>query len=156
MHTRAKDTLLLVGGAASEREGLAQLQSETIRQNHQTMIDTLSSIIEYRSTESGNHVLRIRRFTNVLLHNLAQNCPEYGLDDTSIDIITSASALHDIGKISIPDSILGKPGKLTPEEYRAIQAHTTIGSQMVDGLRGMGDTNFFRYVGFDDRNSNHL
>lgn len=127
-------------------ERLAQLQSETIRQNHQTMIDTLSSIIEYRSTESGNHVLRIRRFTNVLLHNLAQNCPEYGLDDTSIDIITSASALHDIGKISIPDSILNKPGKLTQEEYQAIQAHTTIGSQMVDGLRGMGDTNFLRYV----------
>lgn len=127
-------------------ERLAQIQSETIRQNHQTMIDTLSSIIEYRSAESGNHVLRIRRFTNVLLHNLAQNYPEYGLDETSIDIITSASALHDIGKISIPDSILGKPGKLTPEEYLAIQAHTTIGSQMVDGLRGMGDTNFLRYV----------
>ena len=127
-------------------ERMAALQRETIRQNHQTMIDTLSSIIEYRSAESGNHVLRLRRFTNVLLHNLAQTFPEYGLDDTSIDIITSAAALHDIGKISIPDSILNKPGKLTDGEYLAIQAHTTIGSQMVDGLRGMGDVNFLRYV----------
>ncbi len=127
-------------------ERLAQKQSETIQRNHQIMIDTLSSIIEHRSTESGNHVLRIRRFTNVLLHAVAESFPEYSLDDTSIDIITSASALHDIGKISIPDSILNKPGTLTEEEYKAIQAHTIIGSQMVDGLKEMGDTNFLRYI----------
>ncbi len=127
-------------------ERLAQKQRQTIQRSHQVMVDTLSSIIEHRSTESGNHVLRIRRFTHVLLQAVAESCPEYGLDATSIDIISSAAALHDIGKISIPDSILNKPGKLTPEEYLAIQAHTTIGSQMVDGLKEMGDTKFLRYI----------
>ncbi len=127
-------------------ERLAQKQRETIQKNNQIIIDTLSSIIEHRSTESGNHVLRIRRFTNVLLHAVAENFPEYGLNDTSINLITSAAALHDIGKISIPDSILNKPGKLTDEEYRTIQAHTTIGSQMVDELKEMGDTKFLQYI----------
>ncbi len=127
-------------------ERLAQKQKETIQRNHQIMVDTLSSIIEHRSTESGNHVLRIRRFTHVLLHAVAESCPEYGLDNDTIDIISSAAALHDIGKISIPDSILNKPGALTPEEYLTIQEHTTIGSQMVDGLKEMGDTKFLRYI----------
>ncbi len=127
-------------------ERLAQRQSETIRRNHQIMVDTLSSIIEYRSTESGNHVLRIRRFTRLLLQAVAESCPEYGLDDTTMDIITSAAALHDIGKISIPDSILNKAGKLTEEEYHIIQSHTTVGSRLVDGLKEMGDTSYLRYI----------
>lgn len=127
-------------------EKLVENQRNTIRSANQTMLDALSSIIEYRSTESGNHVLRIRGFTKLLLEALAGSFPEYELDESSIDSITSAAVLHDIGKISIPDHILGKPGKLTEEEYEIMKAHTTIGSEMVEGMKGLGDTAYLRYI----------
>ena len=127
-------------------EKLVENQSNTIRSANQTILDTLSSIIEYRSAESGNHVLRIRGFTKILLEALAGSFPEYGLDETTIDIITSAAVLHDIGKISVPDHILGKPGRLTEQEYAVMKAHTTIGSEMVEQLKGLGDTTYLRYI----------
>jgi len=121
-------------------------QSETIRNANQVVMDTLSTIVEHRSTESGNHVLRIRRFTKILLEEVAKNCPEYGLDEITIDTITSASALHDIGKISIPDAILNKPGALTSEEYEIMKTHTTVGSEIVEQLAGMGEEMYLRYA----------
>ncbi len=127
-------------------EKLVDEQSQTIRNTNQVMLDALSAIIEHRSTESGNHVLRIRRFTEILLKDVAEACPEYGLTDSSIGIIASAAALHDIGKISIPDSILNKPGALTDEERKIMQTHTTVGSQLVENLSGMGDEEYLRYA----------
>ena len=127
-------------------EKLVEEQSQTIRNTNQVMLDALSAIIEHRNTESGNHVLRIRRFTEILLEEVASSCPEYKLTPESIGIITSAATLHDIGKISIPDSILNKPDRLTPEEYEIIKTHTTVGSQLVENLSGMGDAEYLRYA----------
>ena len=127
-------------------QNLVKEQSETIRNTNQVMLDALSAIIEHRSTESGNHVLRIRRFTKLLLENVALCCPEYGLTESSIDIISGASALHDIGKITIPDAILNKPGRLSEEEYETIKTHSTVGSQLILTLSGMGDTEYLRYA----------
>ncbi|MBE6962929.1 MAG: diguanylate cyclase [Ruminococcaceae bacterium] len=127
-------------------EKLVDEQSRTIRNTNQIMLDALSAIIEHRSTESGNHVLRIRRFTEILLEEVAAFCPEYGLNENSIGIIASAAALHDIGKISIPDSILNKPGRLTQEEFDIIRTHTTIGGRLVENLSGMGDPEYLRYA----------
>lgn len=121
-------------------------QRETIRKSNQVMVDALSAIIEHRSAESGNHVLRIRRFTKILLEDVAQNCPEYGLTPETIDIIANAADLHDIGKISIPDAILNKPGKLTPAEFETMKTHTTVGSELVQQLSGIGDTEYLRYA----------
>ncbi len=127
-------------------EKMVEEQRQTIRNTNQVMLDALSAIIEHRSTESGNHVLRIRRFTEILLEEVASSCPEYKLTAESIGIITSAATLHDIGKISIPDSILNKPDRLTPEEYDVIRTHTTVGSQLVANLSGMGDAEYLRYA----------
>jgi len=127
-------------------EKLVAEQGETIRNSNQVMMDALSAIIEHRSTESGNHVLRIRRFTKILLEDVAASCPEYNLTDSAIERITSASALHDIGKISIPDAILNKPGKLTAEEYEIMKTHTTVGSQLVKNLNGGGEVEYLRYA----------
>ncbi len=121
-------------------------QRETLQRNRQVMIDTLSSIIENRSAEPGHHVLRIRQFTRLLLGVVAKNCPEYGLDDGVIDIITSASAMHDIGKIAMPDHILNKPGPLDAEEFAIMQTHTTVGSQLAERLNYMNDTLYLRYI----------
>jgi len=127
-------------------EKMVSDQSETIRHANQTMMDTMSAIIEYRSTESGNHVLRIRRFTRILLEEVARFCPEYGLTSEIIDIISSAAALHDMGKISIPDAILNKPGRLTPEEFEVMKTHSYVGSQLVKQLSGMGEELYLRYA----------
>lgn len=127
-------------------EDMVAEQSETIRHTNQVMIDALSAIIEHRSTESGNHVLRIRRFTKILLGQVAKSCPEYALTDEAIDIIASASALHDIGKISIPDAILNKPDRLTGEEFAVMMTHTTVGGELIKNLADMGDVEFLRYA----------
>ncbi len=143
---RRVQTLVELHAHQWDLERRVREQSQIIQRNHQVMIDTLSGIIEYRSSESGNHVLRIRRFTQVILQELRRSYAEYGLDDTTIDIITSAASLHDIGKISIPDQILNKPDKLTPEEYAIIQTHTTVGGQLAAGLQAMGDIDYLRYI----------
>lgn len=127
-------------------EKLVEDQSKAIRGANETILDALSAIIEHRSTESGNHVLRIRRFTGILLEELAQCYPEYALDEAAIDSISSAATLHDIGKISIPDAILNKPGKLTAEEFEVMKTHTTLGSELVEHLASLGDIMFLRYA----------
>jgi len=127
-------------------EKMVSEQSEKIRNANQAMLDALSAIIEHRSTESGNHILRIRRFTKMMLQEVARCCPEYELTEETIDIISSASALHDIGKISVPDAVLNKPGPLTKEEFEVMKGHSVIGSQLVRQLSAMEEELFLRYA----------
>lgn len=132
-----------------ERSRLHQLvenQNEMLLHANETMIDTLSSLIEYRSAESGLHILRIRRFTKILLEEVARVCPEYGLTERIIAEITSASALHDVGKIAIPDSILNKPARLTPEERKVIETHSGIGAQIVERMNLTVDPQYLKYA----------
>ena len=76
------------------------------------MISILSHIVEFRNGESGLHVLHINMITEMLLKRLAQKTDRYNLSMADISLISMASALHDIGKIAIPDEILNKPGRL--------------------------------------------
>ena len=98
------------------------------------MINILSHVVEFRNSESGQHVLHIRTLTDLLLHQLVQKTDRYQLDESDISLISTASALHDIGKIMIPEEILNKPGRLTEEEYAAIKTHTTEGARILKGL----------------------
>lgn len=125
---------------------IAKEQAAFWQRSNETIVDTLSSIIEYRSLESGQHILRIRRFTEILLHEVAHSCPEYHLDEDTIQIISSASSLHDIGKISISDAVLNKPGRLTPEERLEIQTHTTVGYHILESLSGTVDDAYLHYA----------
>ncbi len=121
-------------------------QASAIHKSYEVMVDTLSSLIEYRSIESGQHVLRIRRFTKILLEEMQQACPEYSLTKEGIQAMASASALHDIGKISISDAILNKPGKLTEEEFEIMKTHTVTGSSILENFKDVGDENYLRYA----------
>lgn len=121
-------------------------QNETLRTSNQNMLNALSTIIEYRSTESGNHVLRIRKFTKILLEQVAKSHPEYRLTPNMIETIVSASALHDIGKISVSDTILNKPDKFTEEEYAIMKTHTLIGAQMIQSLSMTDSAEYLRYA----------
>lgn len=127
-------------------ETIVQQQAMQLLHTKETMIDALSAMIEYRSVESGQHILRIRQFTRILLEEVAKSCPEYGLGDAAIAIISSASALHDIGKIAIPDSVLMKPGPLTAQERELMNTHTVTGCHIIDSLNNMGDREYLRYA----------
>ena len=117
-----------------------------LRSSNESMVDVLSTIIEYRSVETGNHVMRIRQYTKALLSKVMETYPEYNLTPEDISSIVSASSLHDIGKISIPDSILNKPGKLTNEEFEIMKGHTTSGAEILKNLNEVGDRKYLRYA----------
>ena len=102
--------------------------------NSVLMISILSHVVEFRNSESGLHVLHIRTLTDLLLHRLVQKTDRYQLDESDIARISTASALHDIGKIVIPEKILNKPGRLTAEEFAVIKNHTVAGAQMLQDL----------------------
>lgn len=90
--------------------------------------------MEFRNGESGLHVLHVNTITKRLLEQLVRVTDEYSLSPVDISLISTASALHDIGKISISDSILNKSGRLTEEEFEEIKTHTVIGANMLSDL----------------------
>ena len=127
-------------------ETMVEEQATVLRQASNAMVDAMSTIIEYRSVESGQHILRIRHYTQILLEEVVRCCPEYQLTERVISIICSASALHDIGKIAIPDSILLKPGKLTAEEREIMRTHTTTGCEILKTLVNVAEEEYLRYA----------
>lgn len=127
-------------------EEMVEEQARKLRESREILMDALSSVIEHRSVETGQHVLRIRMFTKVLLEDVMKHYPEYELNERVITIIASAAALHDIGKISIPDAILNKPGRLTKEEFDLMKTHTEQGCEILSGLDRMDDKEYLRYA----------
>ena len=133
VHRRVVNTLMLYG----KQKRLMQLVADQIYENEKSnslMITILSHIVEFRNGESGPHVLHIRTITEVLLNRLVQKTDRYSLTQEDIQLISSASALHDIGKVSIPDEIINKPGKLTKEEFEIMKSHTTVGADILHDL----------------------
>lgn len=109
-----------------------QLQEQ--EKNNELMISILSHIVEFRNGEGGLHILRVNTITKYLLKQLVQRTDQYFLSKADISLISTASALHDIGKISIPDTILNKPGPLTAEELEVIKTHSMVGADMLSDL----------------------
>lgn len=98
------------------------------------MVAILSHIVEFRNGESGLHVIHINAITKILLQCLVHKTDKYPLTHKDISLISMASALHDIGKITIPDEILNKPGKLTNEEFAIMKTHSAAGATMIQGI----------------------
>lgn len=128
-----------------EQEQEIRAQEKKLRENNEFMIDALSSVVEFRNLESGEHVRRVKYFTRIMLKYLMKYFPKYNLTAEQIDEIARASAVHDIGKIGIPDSILLKPGRLTPEEFEIMKTHTTIGCDVLGKFCKNQDEEFYRY-----------
>ena len=102
--------------------------------NNRMMIGILSQIVEFRNGESGLHVQNINILTGMLIERLVQKTDKYNITWAEGVIITTASALHDIGKIGIDEKILNKPGKLTDEEFEIMKTHTVIGASILEDL----------------------
>ena len=100
------------------------------------IVDVLGTVVEYRNLESGEHIKRVKEFTNILAEKAAEKYPEYGLTPEKIAVIVAASPLHDIGKIAIKDSVLLKPGRLTDEEFEYMKTHTTKGCEILTQIAG--------------------
>ena len=121
---------------------LMQLQAEQLKQSRANVIDILGTVVEYRNLESGQHIERVKGYTKLLAEQLMKDYPEYGLTSDKVSVITSASALHDIGKIAIPDAILMKPGKLTQEEFEYMKSHTTKGGEILNSIKNVWDEEY--------------
>lgn len=133
VHRRVKNTLLLY----AKQKDLEALVAEQIYEKQQSsalMVDILSHIVEFRNGESGMHVLHVRTLTDLILRRLVEKTDRYNISKDDIAAMSMASALHDIGKISIDEKILNKPGKLTQEEFAIMKTHSSIGAQMLEGL----------------------
>lgn len=123
-------------------EGLVAEQTEKINRQKYSIINTLGTVVEFRNMESGTHIMRVREFTRILLKQVAADWPEYGLDSRKIEMITEASPLHDVGKITISDTILLKPGKLTDEEFNLMKQHTVFGYNIVKQMAVIDDKDY--------------
>ncbi len=108
------------------------------------MVEILSNIVEFRNGESGLHVLHIRVITELLLKKLVARTSRYNLTSSKIALIVNASALHDIGKISIPEDILNKPGRLTDEEFAIMKTHCAIGAQILQNAPNLQEEELIR------------
>lgn len=120
-------------------------QARRLKSINNMVIDSLSTVVEFRNQESGDHIRRIRDITHVLLCALGRQDSAYAMPDETIDIISSAAAMHDIGKIAIPDAILLKPGRLTPEEFEIMKTHTTRGCDLLNSLHFTEDEEYYNY-----------
>ena len=121
MYTNQKRLIHLLGSQVYEKEKI-----------NNAMVNIFSNIIESRNHESGSHTLNVQTITKLLLHNLVKISDSYALTESDIALISSLAALHDIGKIKVPDEIINKPGKLTPEEWEIMKSHTTEGDAILE------------------------
>ncbi len=133
VHRRVVNTILLYT-KQKKLMGLVVEQVDEKERRSNMMVDILSHIVEFRNGESGQHIIHIRTFTDIMLRQLQKITDKYELSQEDISLICLASSLHDIGKIAIDEKILNKPGRLTKEEYEVMKTHSLIGSQMLENL----------------------
>ena len=130
---RASNTIMLY----AKQRRLQSMVNEQIYQKEKVnnlMISILSHIVEFRNEESGLHVMHIQTMTEILLKSLMRKTDRYKLDRETINLISNASTLHDVGKICIPSEILNKPGLFTDEEFAIMKGHSQMGADMMKGV----------------------
>lgn len=135
---RVLNTLMLY---EKQKKLLALMEDEIYerQRNNAMLIGIMSHVVEFRNEESGPHIQHVRIISELLLKTLGEMYPEYAMSSEEISLIGTASALHDLGKISIPSEVLNKPGRLTPEEYEIMKAHSAVGAAMLEKLNIYAD-----------------
>ncbi|MBD5534103.1 MAG: response regulator [Lachnospiraceae bacterium] len=125
-----------------EQNELLKVQADRLKENNARILDALGTIVESRNLESGEHIKRVKDFTRILAEELMKDYPEYELTPDKVEVIVSASSMHDIGKIAIPDNILLKPARLTQEEFECMKTHTTRGCDILKSIKGAWDDKY--------------
>jgi cyclic di-GMP phosphodiesterase len=135
---RVKTHLTLKAAADFLRDKNVYLEDEVAKRTREVQviqdvtIMAMASLAETRDNETGNHIRRTQNYVRALARRLQSN-PKFAaaLDDDTIEMLYKSAPLHDIGKVGIPDAILLKPGKLTPEEFEIMKTHTTLGRDAI-------------------------
>lgn len=104
-------------------------KNDELYQEQETLVTSLAEMIEAQSQETGKHVKRVSEYTRIL-------CEALGMNDEEVWEVSSAAALHDVGKIMVPQDIINKPGKLTDEEFAVIKTHVQYGKKLLEKCQG--------------------
>ena len=153
VRARVKNAVNLYGYKNHLEEKVDE-QTQMLRDKNHCIVEIIGSLVESRNLESGEHVQRVKRYTQDLAKEMQDRYPEYGLTDDRIDVISEAAALHDIGKIAISDTILLKPGKLDKEEFDKMKTHTTQGAELIAKIQGAWDSEYGQ-VGYEIAKYHH-
>ena len=146
---RVKNTISLYHSSAQLKSIISQ-QTAQIKEKNQELkafndrlMEVMSSIVEFRNLESNAHIKKIKGISRILAQAMIKLYgKEYRLTPEKVEIIESASALHDIGMIAIPDAILLKPGKLTPDEFEVVKSHTTRGCEILEQIKELQNKDY--------------
>lgn len=132
-----------LGNVVEQQQSELLLQAQKIISLNQGMIESLSTAIEFRSGESGEHVRRIREITEYILRHTEFG---KGLKEDEIEEIGLGAIMHDVGKIAIPDGILNKPGRLTSEEFEIMKTHTVQGAALLEKIPQLREQGAYIYA----------
>ncbi len=135
--------------AYSEKAALQKKVYEQIvsrERNDTLMVSVLANVVEFRNGESGLHVLHVNTITEILLRHLMMLYPKYHFTASQISAICTASSIHDIGKIAVPEEILNKPGKLTDSEFAIMKSHSEAGAAMIASVKGYEQEPMMKYA----------
>ncbi|CAN0627404.1 putative two-component system response regulator [Burkholderia multivorans] len=149
LSTNIREIDMLV--AAQERmRVMLQAYAREVQKTQDVTIMAMASLAEVRDDETGNHICRTQHYVRLLAEEL-QTHPRFAefLTRETIDLLFKSAPLHDIGKVGIPDAILLKPGRLTPEEFEIMKTHTTLGGDAIAKAAKLmeGSSSFLRYAG---------
>ena len=140
----------------SQLEVLVEKQVKEISDSQVSTIFALSKLSESRDQETGKHLERVQIYCRILAEKLSRQEPYNSIIDAAfIHNIFNASPLHDIGKVAIPDNVLLKPGKLTPEEFDIMKTHSLVGAATMEAVNDMYRNNAFINMGITIARSHH-
>jgi len=129
----------------NELEKIVAEQVKKLSEMNQSIVETLATALEFRDGDSGEHVKRMCDRTRTIITKVSNTYGEYHLPHEEIEKIVLSSVLHDMGKISIPDAILNKPGKLTPEEFEIIKQHPIKGCEILQNVPNIINNELYDY-----------
>ena len=135
LHTKKQQLMDVVSSRFYRRE-----------KNSSVMVSILDYAMEVHSGDGGAHMSGVSYLTGVLLRYLLEKTDRYALAPSDVDVICTASSLHDIGKLLVPEEILKKPGKLTPEEFDVVKHHPQLGVQIIEQLPVYQNERMVRYA----------
>lgn len=124
----------LINAEKSANEETRKLNG-ALKKMSESALELLGDVVEGRDEESGEHIMRVKGYSYILATQVMNDLPEYQLDPYTVDLIAFTSVLHDVGKISIPDAILCKPGKLTAEEFEIMKTHCDRGCAILSKMQ---------------------
>lgn len=155
-HLELRRTRLELQKHVNHLDSLVKEQVQEISDSQMSTIFALAKLAESRDDDTGKHIERTQTFCRVLAMKLAEN-PRYAgeIDDVYVENIFCAAPLHDIGKVGIPDSVLLKPGKLTPVEFDLMKSHSLIGARTLCAVREQYPRNAFLEMGIAIARSHH-